>query len=291
MKTKIFLTVTVILLLLSIVGIATAQNNPQAILRQGSVNSSEIVLSGARDNIYVTVRDTGSTYTDSIYVYAVFKDPYREILLSGVNQDTRSVEQVLVPGTSSTGGWNMPTLGATSIRVVFANQQSVTNRTTWITVVGTSSSLGATDVTATISEPLEIEGSVTANSTDSVITIVDTLDYGDSVIDLSSHFTPGGRFSYALVTLQDTGTVGSANPLTVDSVIAYSVKTNGSLTLYSQVALRNLKTVTDGPVANAGNGVTTYLIYDPIIRDIRFVRSNVSNIQGRRTIVIITLKK
>lgn len=161
MKTKIFLIVTAILLLLSIVGIATAQNSPQTILRQGSVNSSEVTLSGVRDNIYITVRDTGSTYTDSIYVYAVFKDPYREILLSGVNQDTRTIEQALIPGPGSTGGWNMPTLGAAQFKVTFANQQSVTNRTTWITVVGTSSALGINyvgpvDVEATVSDPINI---------------------------------------------------------------------------------------------------------------------------------------
>ena len=196
---KIIITLFVVLLPI----LARAQSS-EVVLRQGTVNSKNFTLLKPNDNLYVTITDTGSTYTDSIYIYAVLQDPYREILLAGINQDTRQPAQILIPGANNTAGYNMPTMGTVQFRISFANAQVVSNRTTWITIIGTNTALGITvgEVTATISEPLEVDGTVAISGIASPVNTMPLADTSliwatDTCIGVADTISKYSRYSIA----------------------------------------------------------------------------------------------
>lgn len=121
-------------------------------------------------------------------------------------------------------------------------------------------------------------------------TFIDTLNgAGDSTFTLGSQagFYPVGAWTYCELTVIDSG--GTSNQV-VDSLYAYTRKTNGMVGYWSQVGLRNLRAVTDNSVTDAGNGNTTYLIYDPHVFDLLIRRVNVADI-NRRTIILVTFKR
>lgn len=111
-------------------------------LVQGTTDQVTYNLSSNLHNVFITIQDTGATYTDSIHVYAIFSNPYRKVLTTAVEQETRKMYTTLIPGPGNVKGYNLPTLGATRLSFEFANVEEVEDRRTIITVKETGSTIG-----------------------------------------------------------------------------------------------------------------------------------------------------
>lgn len=76
--------------------------------------------------------------TDSLQVYAVLSNPYREILLSAVEVQSRGISSTIVLGTTPVS-FNIFTTKADRLYIKYINIDSVGGRATVITVIGSGS--------------------------------------------------------------------------------------------------------------------------------------------------------
>lgn len=90
----------------------------------------QFTVNTAVDNMALTVIDSGLTYGDTLKITAVFQSPEDRIRLSVVNQLTRKLDSLIVPGAGQTQTFYINTLGARTFEVEIVNKQSVTDRTT-----------------------------------------------------------------------------------------------------------------------------------------------------------------
>ena len=90
----------------------------------------------------------------------------------------------------------------------------------------------------------------------------------------TSSITLGGKYTYVMITVKDTGST------ITDSIYCQSVVSG----YYSTVAVRDLSTFTDVSYAIPGAGVTKkYMILDPYIQLLKIIRKNAT----AATVIII----
>lgn len=105
-----------ILIFLILVLSAGAFAQPKQVILNSNYGRSQTIPVTASMYYAVSVLDSGAV-NDTLLVYAVYSQPYREVLLSGVNQDTRKSSKYNVPGAGNPQMYNYYTANCDKLKI------------------------------------------------------------------------------------------------------------------------------------------------------------------------------
>jgi hypothetical protein len=264
--------------------------------------SRYIQIDKPADNISFTILDTGTTYTDTLRVWAIFLDnPEQYVRLSAVNQFTRVSDSLLVavPGSSAT--FYVNTGGAKNFIVENANKQSVSGRRSIVvynpvTVLNPVLKKDSAAVTITnfptsqritqaqydslyallntLNKQNGVDTVYAINSKDT-ITYIDTLTINDT---LRTRDVTGYKYIEALV-ITSAGT---------DSVVIERAETR--LTKWIPIGVYDQYTDTKYNIISPGASVLrSYLINTPNLRKFRYRRVNLATASLSNKFIVITV--
>lgn len=99
----------------------------------------QVNLKTSGDNLTVVMRDSSNSVTDTVEIYAVYDNPFRKVLLSGVDQGDRKLYNKLIPGDGEIKAYNFYAPGTARFELRLLNENPAGR--TLISLSGTGATL------------------------------------------------------------------------------------------------------------------------------------------------------